>query len=287
MKMSEARMKTRHPFIIFFVTLVSTLCWAQSLRGQHFDRIIFVVFENTDYTTALQQPFFHYLSQKGVLFSDMSALAHPSQGNYIALTSGDLNGVKDDSTYDVNASNIIDLIEKRGLSWKVYAENYPGHCFSGSASHGYVRKHNPFISYLDIQKSPTRCLNIVNADQFSIDAKNGRLTQYIFYVPNIKNDGHDTGASYADSWYRNQFGPYLADSQFMNNTVLVSTFDESKSHFGNHIYTSIVGSNIKPGVYSRHLNIISLLKMVEDNWQLGSLGRQDLSAPSIDSIWIH
>lgn len=271
---------------VVFVCLESTYASASPMTGKYFDRAIFVVFENTNYSDAIKQSFFKQLADSGAHFSNFSALTHPSQGNYVALTSGSLNGVSGDGKYDLNVNNVADLLEAKGLTWKVYAEAYPGNCFTGTSSGRYARKHNPFISYVNIQKDPSRCANIVEASQFDNDATNGTLPDYVFYVPDMRNDGHDTDVSYADKWYRQKFSPYLRDTKFMSNTILISTFDESGSYFGkNQIYTSIVGPAVKPGIVSTALNIYSLLKLVEDNWNLGDLGKQDATATSIPDIW--
>lgn len=254
-------------------------------NGKHFDRAIFVLFENTNYADAAKQPFFKQLSNSGAHFSNFSAITHPSQGNYIALTAGTLGGVRDNSTYDLNIANIADLLESHGLTWKVYAEGFPGDCFTGQVKRRYARKHNPFISYVSIQKDPVRCANIVEASQFDTDAANGKLPNYVFYIPDVFNDGHDTGVEFADTWYRKKLTPYLSDRSFMKRTVIISTFDESGGGGQNQIYTSIVGPDVKPGGVTAALNLYSLLNLIEENWSLGSLGMEDASSVRIPNIW--
>lgn len=279
-------MFTAKNFLLVFALLFSSVqVFAAPKRGKYFDRVIFVLFENTNYSAALKQPFFGKLAKQGALFSNFMALTHPSQANYIALTSGSLNGVKGDGSVNLDVKNIVDLLEARGITWKVYAEDYPGNCFTGASKGGYARKHNPFISYVNIQKDPKRCANIVNATQFDKDAGADKLPDYVFYVPNVKNDGHDTGVAYADKWYSGKFGPYLANVSFMENTILVSTFDESGASSKNQIYTSIVGPGVTPGTFAQNVNIYSLINMVEENWNLGDLGKQDASAVSIPDVW--
>ena len=269
---------------VFFATLLATHAFGATKNGKFFDRAIIVIFENTNYLAAMKQPFFKQLADEGANFSNFLAVAHPSQGNYIALTSGSLNGVSGDGTYNIDVSNVVDLLEAKGLTWKVYAEDYPGKCFTGSQGN-YVRKHNPFISYADIQKNPARCANIVNADQFAIDSTQGTLADYVFYIPNLKNDGHDTGVTYADKWYSSKFSAYIGDAKFMENTVLISTFDESGLSSKNQIYTSIVGPAVVAKDFPDSLGICSLLKLIEENWSLGNLGKSDASAAAIPNIW--
>lgn len=255
-------------------------------NGKYFNRAIFVVLENTNYSSAIKQPFLKYLADNGALFSNFMAVTHPSQGNYVALTSGALNGVLSDSTYDLNVVNIVDLLEAKGLTWKIYAEDYPGRCFTGASNKDYVRKHNPFISYINIQKNPTRCANIVDAAEFDRDATSGTLPNYVFYVPNLVNDGHNTNSTYADKWYSQKFSTYINNPQFMADTVLITAFDESENLFGrNQIYTSIYGPNVKPQTVTARLNLYSLLHLVESNWDLGNLGKQDATATPMPNIW--
>lgn len=254
--------------------------------GKFFDRAIFVIFENTNYSAAIKQPFFKQLADKGAHFSNFLAITHPSQGNYIALTSGDLNGVTGNSNYNLNVPNIADLLDAKGITWKIYAEDYPGNCFLGKTSSGYARKHNPFISYVSIQKNPSRCANIVDSKQFDIDVANDDLPNYVFFVPNLDSDGHDTGVDFAGKWYQEKFGPLLNNPQFMANTILISTFDESGAFSSqNQIYVSIVGPQVKPSVVATRLNLYSLLGLVEENWNLGNMGKNDMTAAKIPNIW--
>jgi hypothetical protein len=258
---------------------------ATAASFQHFDRAVFVVFENTNYAAAMKQPFFSQLAANGAQFTNFLAQTHPSQGNYVALTSGSLNGVRDDRNVDINSTNIVDLLEAKGLSWKAYIQAYPGNCFSGKSSANYVRKHNPFISYTNIRTNPSRCAKIVDATEFDRDVQNGTLPNYAFYVPDMKNDGHNTGVAFANDWYDQKFSPLFNDPSFMKDTIIISTFDESGPSFKNQIYTSIVGGPVKIGSYSNAVTHYSLLQMIEDNWSLGNLGREDATATPMPAIW--
>jgi hypothetical protein len=278
-------MRKFNGLLLLLVTLFYAAAPQAAESGKYFDRVITVIFENTNYSDALAQPFFKKLATGGANFSNFLALAHPSQGNYIALTSASLNGVTGDGSVTLNVPNVIDLLEAKGLTWKVYAENYPGGCYTGAETGRYVRKHNPFISYADIQKNPARCAHIVEAAAFDSDAISGTLPNYVFYIPNLDNDAHDTGVAFADRWYSGKFSRYIVDPNFMARTILVSTSDESGASAKNQIYTSIFGPSVRPGNYPASLNIVSLLKLVETNWNLGNLGKGDMNAPDIPNIW--
>lgn len=254
--------------------------------GPHFDHVIFVVFENTDYVDAVAEPNFAAFAKSGAIFTQAFAEVHPSQPNYIALTSGSTKGVFLDFPVDLKVEHIGDLLEAKGLTWKAYAEDYPGNCYTGSAKKSYVRKHVPFISYVNIQSDRVRCAKITGEAEFATDVSKHTLPNYSLYIPNIKNDGHDTGVAYADQWFGKTFGPLLADPAFMKDTLVVVTFDESASTSPNQIYTAFAGAGIKSGtVVNDSINHLSLLRMVEDNWALGNLGKDDVTATQIPNIF--
>ena len=255
-------------------------------KGKFFDRIITVVLENADYKDASKQPFLEKLGKDGALFTNFAGVTHPSQGNYLAMISGVLKAGLDDQVVDLSDKTIVDLLETRGLTWKVYAEQYPGKCFIGMGIMTYVRRHNPFISFTGIAKNKQRCAKIVPAEEFEKDFNDGKLPNYVFYIPDVNNDGHDTGVTFADGWYREKFTRLITDKKFMNRTILVTTFDEDGGTVANHIYTSIAGGPVRDGqVVSDPLNHFSILKLIEDNWALGNLGKADRTAKPILGIW--
>lgn len=279
-------MKKLNVSMILVLLFFSSASFAAPVQGRYFDRVVFVIFENTNYQDAIRQPFFKQLADLGAHFNNFTAETHPSQGNYIALTSGSLNGVTGDGKYDLDVNHIGDLLDARGISWKVYAEGYPGGCFLGTSKGGYARKHNPFISYVNIQKNLKRCANIVSSDEFDRDIASATLPQFVFFIPNQKNDGHDTGVQFADRWYQKRFSGYFANPTFMQGTLVVTTFDESAGARGNPIYTSFIGPMIQAhSIVSDPINHYSVLRLIEDNWGLGTLGKEDARASMIPNIW--
>lgn len=54
----------------------------------------------------------------------------------------------------------------------------------------YARKHNPFISFKNIQKDKKRCANIVSAKQLDKDIDDDSVPQYVFYTPDVSNKHH-------------------------------------------------------------------------------------------------
>ena len=252
-----------------------------------FKRVVTVVFENASYTEALSQAYFKSIANSGALFTQFFAETHPSQANYIAMIAGDTLGVWGDAPVNLNGNHIGNLLEAKGLTWKTYAEDLPSNCFLDKSQNKYARKHVPFLSFTNVQKFPNECAKVVEGAQFFIDQKANALPNYSLYIPNLNHDGHDTNADEASKWFSDAFNALLSDSQFMKDTLFVVTFDESDHYAGpNQIYTVLLGANITPGaIVDVKTSHYSILKMIEDQFLLGNLGRKDADAIPITGIW--
>lgn len=254
-----------------------------------FNHFIVIVLENMDYKKVITDPYMKELMDMGVSFSNFSAIRHPSYPNYLAMVGGETFGVTSDKQITIHDRCIADLLEAKGLTWKNYAENYPGNCFL-KKKHGklYRRKHVPFLSFRSIQKNPKRCANVVPADQFYIDALNNQLPNYSFISPNMENDGHDTNLTYASGFLQYFLPPILSNPAIMNGTLIEITYDESKRKKDekNKIFTILLGPMVKKGlVIDTHYNHYNMLREVERNFQIGSLNKKDRSASLIKEDW--
>ena len=275
--------------IIFLLTIIISVNSAKAGDGQpgsRFSRVIQVIFENTDYAAALKQADFANLIQKGALLTQLSAQNHPSQGNYIAMVAGSTLGVATDRNVNLSDRHIGNLLEEAGLSWKVYAEGYPGNCFTGASKGQYVRKHNPLISFIDVANNPERCRKVVNSSEFDADVRENSVPAFSLYIPDLRNDGHDTGVDFAGKYLTKKFVPLLNNKSFMMDTLFIFTFDENRGKSGNQVYTVLVGPSVKPGsVFSAPIGHPALTRLVEDEFRLGSLHKMDESSLQIEGIW--
>ncbi|MGZ3694394.1 MAG: alkaline phosphatase family protein [Bdellovibrionota bacterium] len=256
------------------------------LPGSRFKHVVQVIFENTNYASALKQPDFAALVKRGALMTKLSAQNHPSEGNYIAMIAGDTYGVASDANVNLSARHIGDLLEEAHLDWKVYAEGFPGNCYMGSSKGKYVRKHTPFVSFTNVTSNAKRCAKIEDETGFESDVQNHALPAYSMYVPNLNNDGHDTGVSYAGKYLTKKFAPILDNPSLMADTLFIFTFDENEGASGNQVFTVLVGGAVKPGTtFNGALSHPSLIRLVEDEFRLGSLHKLDEKSNLIEGIW--
>lgn len=274
----------------------TTNAQSQPVHGKSFQQWGFLIFENVDYSAAEADPTFQKIHNysNNRLLSQYYAVEHPSLPNYLASIAGTTFGVQDDDSPESHSftdSTIIDLLESKGISWKMYAEDYSGGCLDGvakSASDLFAVKHVPTLYFRKITSASKRCSNLVEASQFQADLDHGDLPQWWYYVPNLNNDGHDTDVPYVASYLDTQWIPRFENKTFTHDLVMVMTFDESETDGAhNHIYAALIGDALQP-ISQGHEDTTrydhySLIRTVEENWDLGSLGKNDTGAAVIST----
>jgi hypothetical protein len=243
-------------------------------------RVFLVVLENQDADAVLSRPFVQRLVAGGGLLANYHCITHPSQPNYIALAAGSTWGVKDDSAVVLDVPHLGDLFDARAISWKVYAERYPGGCFLGTsaANQLYVRRHVPFLEFANMQKNGARCAaHVVNATLLDADIAAGSLPAFSMYIPDQDHNGHETDVDTADAWMAARFGPLLNDPRFMNGTLFILTYDESGNSSSTRVATVLYGAGVKRGSSSARLyDHYDLLRTIEELLHVPTLGKEDL-----------
>ncbi|ORX33461.1 phosphoesterase family-domain-containing protein [Kockovaella imperatae] len=269
------------------------------VSGAAYDQIITIWLENTDFAAAAASSTFQKLAAEGILLTNYNGVTHPSEPNYLAAVGGDFWGIGDDEFYAIpsNASTVVDLLEAKNVSWATYQESMPtdgdgefayySHNYLNASAPDYryyVRKHNPFVIYNSIASIPDRALRIRNFNDFAVDVNASALPQYVWITPNLVNDAHDTDVTFVSAWLEYWLVPLLQNPKFNTNKTLIQvTFDENESYtIQNTVYTVLLGgavpSNLKGTNDSTFYTHYSLLSSVQNNWDLGNLGRQDTNA---------
>ncbi|KAI8614215.1 phosphoesterase family-domain-containing protein [Chytriomyces sp. MP71] len=230
-----------------------------------FDRIMIINLENTDYPEAIMTAPFNILNHEpfnGTLLTNFRGLAHPSQPNYFAQVVGE-TVVTDDAVTTLNASCVVDLLERKGVSWAAYNEGYPDDWIGEKpflGEHGakglYVRRHNPLASISSVQNTPSRAAKIKAGEAFKRDLDAGTLPQYVYYTPNQYNNAHDTNIKYAGAYIAEFLLPLLSHPFFTKQrSLFVLTFDESAFWVGkNRVATWLLGTAVKTSSFPEDSN---------------------------------
>ena len=241
-------------------------------------------------------PYFNSILPHGALALPLNN-CHPSEPNYLTITSGSNWGLStDDPAFVVNARNIVDSLEAAGIPWTALMESMTNPLVD---SGNYVQKHNPFIHYTNIRTDPTRMAKIKPySDAFWSTWEGG----YVFVSPNLVDDGHTpggaTGVKNADTWLQRVVPLVLASPPFQragSRAVLVISWDESEGSGGSGcVYPGYappfasfwIGPAAKAGVRSTatYQGHASELHTIEAGMGLPPLTANDTGAPVMSDL---
>ena len=266
------------------LALVFSLAAAACGGASHPDprRIAVIVLENKEYEQVIgspQAPYLNSLARRYALAEGYFGIRHPSLPNYIAILGGSIFGIHTDCVRcHVPEANLIDQLERAGISWKGYMESMPGPCFRAKASIDqtglYAKRHNPFAYFDTVWRNPNRCAKVVPLTQLRKDMAAGKLPRFIWITPNICHDMHDCGIRAGDRFLAGLVPSLLA--KLGSKGVLFITFDEGTSNarccdvaHGGHIPLIAAGRGARPhGRSSRFYTHYSLLRTIEESWGL-------------------
>ena len=230
------------------------------------------------------------------VFTNMYAVTHPSQPNYLYMFSGDNQGVTTDdppTNYPFTTPNLARQLLDKGLSFGTYSEDLPyaGSQDTTSSVGAYARKHNPVTNW---QGTGTNQVpDSLSQPYTNLPTDYSQLPTVSYIVPNEDSDMHN-GSGIApiesgDTWFCEHLECHSATS-FTNwvrthNTLFIITFDEDNGFYGNNIPTIFFGPMVKAGTYSQNVSLFSLLGMIEDMYGLPYATSSVSSAAPINFCW--
>jgi phospholipase C len=278
---------------------------------KNYQHVFVIMMENTGYKLLIgntNAPWINSAAAKYGLATSYFGVTHPSQPNYIAATAG-IQGADSDNDETLAVPNIVDQLESHGKTWTAYMQSLS--LCTTKLDHAcgdqlYERKHNPFVTFADVQTSPARMANIVDFSQLSTDLASGNVADYVWISPDQCNDMHGRSTAGAcnfgneagliatgDAFLSSTVGAIMSSSAWTGNSAIFVMWDESEftnSGFGGfgddsgccdsvagqgggHVASIVIShsnhSAVQSGVSYNHY---SLLRTIQDGWQLGCLG---------------
>jgi phospholipase C len=276
-----------------------------------FDHVFVIMMENTGYNALIgnpNAPWTNKAARKYGLATNYFGVTHPSQPNYVAATAG-ITGPNSDNDETLTVPNLVDQLESHDKTWKSYSQSF-SLCNGIVLAHAcgnqlYERKHNPFVSFADVQSSSARLANIVDLTQLKADLASGDVPDYSFIAPDQCNDMHGRGGggaadacdfshvqgliSAGDAFLSMWVGKIMASDAWDENSVIFIQWDESDftgtgpSGFGDtsgccdanpgggHVVSLVISRNNHRVTSNVPYNHYSMLRTIESSWSLGCL----------------
>ncbi|WIG58764.1 MAG: hypothetical protein OJF49_001510 [Ktedonobacterales bacterium] len=275
---------------------------------KNFQHVFIIMMENTSYSSLIGNPNAPWINSAAATYglaANYFGVTHPSQPNYIAATSGSTNGVTTDNDVTIDVPNIVDQLESHGKTWKAYmqsifADGNTDKLASSAGNQLYERKHNPFVSYLDVQTNAARMANVVDLSQFDTDLANNTVPDYSWISPDQCHDMHGRGSSdpndlcsfsheqdliaAGDAFLSATVSEIMQSRAWTGNSVIFITWDESDFPFGDtggccdanpgggHVVTLTISHSDHSARSSNvAYNHYSMLATIEGGWKLGCL----------------
>jgi len=265
-------------YLISALTLVWTGCAATSAPRSAtpsstapFGHVFILVEENANYSDVIgssTMPYLNGLANQYGLATQYYADTHPSIGNYLMLTTGQVLTNDDSQTplsFPVSADNVVRELIASNMTWKQYAESIPSVGYVGVDSGGFLTRHAPLPYMTDAQATAQR-QNIVPFTQFAADLANNTLPNYSFVTPNLCNDAHVCSLAVADMWLQTNIDPLIMSAPFQKDGLLIIVFDESGSdntNGGGRVAAVIISPFAKRGYQSstvyQHESVLRLM----------------------------
>lgn len=145
------------------------------------------------------------------------------------------------------------------------------------------------MSYNSATGDINRLAKAKNLTMFYDELESGTLPQWMWITPNMTSDGHDSSITVAGQWARDFLDPLLANENFnINKTLIILTWDECENYLAeNRVLAVLLGSAVPDSLIgttdSTKFSHYSLSKTAQDNWGLGSLGKNDVDATSLSA----
>lgn len=197
-----------------------------------FGHVVLVVEENHGYAEVIGNSSMPYLNSLATQYGSATqyfANTHPSIGNYLMMTTGQIVTNDDSFSGTVGVDNVVRQLLASGKTYKSYAESLPSVGYTGGDAYPYSKHHNPMAYLTDVVGSTTQVKNLAPFSQFSTDLANNQLPNFSFIVPNLLDDAHDGSLWAADLWLQRNVGPLLSNTVFQTDGLLIIVFDEAGS----------------------------------------------------------
>jgi hypothetical protein len=280
--------------------------------------VFVIVMENTSLSTlagvmgAGNAPNLVKLASETASGADYHGVAHPSLPNYIALTSGDTQGIGCDCQADPTKGacnaltcNLVlgtcscnqqvehlgNQLEAAQRTWKAFGEDMGTACNFTDVGH-YAVRHVPFLYYDDVRNDAARCsAHVLDFSAFDPASP----ADFTFIAPNLVDDMHDPSLGAGpqnvmngDAWLGPHVDAILKSPAYQDGGMLVVVWDEDDGSGGitgtdDPIGIFVASPFAKPGGYVSQLKAdhYSLLATIEDALGLPRLGKAGQSRPGM------
>jgi len=192
-------------------------------------------------------------------------------------------------------ATIADLMDSKTVSWLYYIDKAFGKNsdFSGCCWNGYRAIHKIF--YGPDWKSN---MSLPNTSIFA-DVSGGTLPAVSWVIPTLYDSDHPASGCDGGPWWITKVVNAIGTSKYWNNTAIVLLWDDwggwydnapptwlTYTRLGFRVPMIVISPYAKPrNISHTHYDYGSILKLIEETFNLGSLGTTDATANSMQDAF--
>jgi hypothetical protein len=273
-------------------------CGRTSVVPATYEHVIWIVLENENATDVLGNrvmPFTNGLAAACGTARNYRAIRHPSLPNYIAMTSGDTQGVTDDSGPDrhpLGAPSIYSQVRDSGREWRQFASRMPSNCGlrdDPPAPNAYYTVHHvPVAYYTSIRGDCGRWsvpLGSTSSGALASALDSSTLPAFAFISPaddgGNQSRGGEVDPELGDPFLRSWVGRITSSPSYRSgSTAIFVTWDEGNFSVQPrdpqylNVLTIVIAPSVARGSTSNMpANHYSLLRTTEELLRLPLLGQ--------------
>ena len=242
-------------------------------------------------------PYYWNLADEYVLFDHMFSSDHGgSFANHMFWVSGQQGGSRVTTDGYDDVLTIFDRLQERGISWKFYVQNYdPGINYrtadqiSGNRASQVIWV--PVLNMARFLDDPELSSHIVDLNEYYKDLENGTLPAVAYIAPAGASE-HPPGSIRSGQKFVKALIQALMRSSSWDSSAFMVMYDDwggwhdhvnppqvDKFGYGMRVPAFMVSSHAKQGhIESTVLDFTSVMKFIEENWDLEPLAERDANA---------
>lgn len=244
-------------------------------------------------------PYYWNLVDEYVLFDMFFSSDHGgSFANHMFWVSGQQGGSRVTSEGYPDIVTIFDRLEERGISWKFYVQNYDPNInyrtveqVSGNRASQVIWV--PVLNIARFLDDPEISSHIVDLNEYYTDLENGTLPAVAYIAPAGASE-HPPGSIRSGQKFVKSLVQALMRSSAWDSSAFMVTYDDwggwydhvlppqvDEHGYGMRVPAFMVSPYAKRGhIDSTILDFTSILKFIEDNWNIEPLAERDANANS-------
>ena len=244
-------------------------------------------------------PYYWNLVDEYVLFDHFFSSDHGgSFANHMFWVSGQQGGSRVTGEGYDDIPTIFDRLQESGISWKFYVQNFDpeinyrtAHLISGNRASQVIWV--PILNMARYLDDPELSSHIVDLNEYFTDLENGTLPAVAYIAPAGASE-HPPGSIRSGQKFVKSLMQALMRSTSWDSSAFLVTYDDwggwydhvlppqvDEHGYGMRVPAFLVSSYAKRGhIDSTVLDFTSIMKFVEENWNIEPLAERDGNANS-------